>query len=131
MKVLHLKCTINPHTKRRRGVTPVEGKENTYYSCCWNFPLDKSKELIGGMIFFHDTKKDKSGLGGIVTDVHPVHMDDPETQKYVDPIDESDDPKRKERVMFEFRITKEGREQKWRGRDDINSWTSGIIDVDG
>jgi hypothetical protein len=31
-------------------------------------------------------------------------------------------------MIFEFEITLEGREQRWRGKDHAMSWTSGIID---
>ena len=38
------------------GVTQIEPKVNKYMSCCWDFDLDEMKELIGGMIFFHNSK---------------------------------------------------------------------------
>jgi len=87
--------------------------------------LEEAKTLIGGMIFFHDTKSERSKLGGHVVDVQSVKLDEETEFHKVDPEDTS---KRQTRVMFKFEITPEGREQRWRGKDHAMSWTSGIID---
>lgn len=127
MKILHLINKRNPKTNRPWGIYPMKDEKGVYYSCCWDFPLEKSKELIGGMIFFHLTKSDRSHLGGVVKDVLPVNLNDTSDYPFIE-LNEDEDPQRKDRVMFVFQVTQEGREQKWRGKDHSMSWTSGIID---
>ena len=60
MWVLHLINKTNPETKRPYGVYKVKNEINNYYSCCWNFDLERSKNLIGGMIYLHNSKSEKS-----------------------------------------------------------------------
>ena len=108
-------------------MTKVKDETNLYISCCWDFKLEEAKTLIGGMIFFHDTKSERSKLGGNVLDVQPVRLDE-ETEFHK--INLEDQNKKQSRVMFKFEITPEGREQRWRGKDHSMSWTSGILDLE-
>ena len=110
MWVLHLINRMNPETSRPHGIFKVKDEQNTYYSCCWDIDPEESMKLIGGMIFLHETKSHKSNLGGRVTDVIPVNMEDNSKYDFIE-ITEGTDPKRLERVMFKFEITPDGREQ--------------------
>ena len=127
MKILHLINKPTPDSIHAKGLTKVKDETNSYISCCWDFKLEEAKTLIGGMIFFHDTKSERSKLGGHVVDVQSVKLDEETEFHKVDPEDTS---KRQTRVMFKFEITPEGREQIWRGKDHSMSWTSGIIDLE-
>ena len=127
MKILHLINKPTPDSIHAKGLIKVKDETNRYISCCWDFKLEEAKGLIGGMIFFHDTKSERSKLGGNVVDVQPVRLDEETEFHKVDPEDEN---KRQSRVMFKFEITPEGREQRWRGKDHAMSWTSGIIDLE-
>ena len=127
MKILHLINKPTPDSIHAKGLIKVKDETNRYISCCWDFKLEEAKTLIGGMIFFHDTKSERSKLGGNVVDVQPVRLDEETEFHKVDPEDTS---KRQTRVMFKFEITSEGREQRWRGKDHSMSWTSGIIDLE-
>jgi hypothetical protein len=127
MKILHLINKPTPDSIHAKGLIKVKDETNRYISCCWDFKLEEAKGLIGGMIFFHDTKSERSKLGGNVVDVQPVRLDEETEFHKVDPEDTS---KRQTRVMFKFEITSEGREQRWRGKDHSMSWTSGIIDLE-
>ena len=127
MKILHLINKTQPLELLPKGVSKSKEDGNIYISCCWDFKLEEAKTLIGGMIFFHDTKSDRSKLGGHVVDAQPVKLDEETEFHKVDPEDEN---KRQSRVMFKFEITPEGREQRWRGKDHAMSWTSGIIDLE-
>ena len=110
-----------------KGVSKSSDDGNSYISCCWDFKLEEAKTLIGGMIFFHDTKSERSKLGGNVLDVQAVRLDEETEFHKVNPEDQN---KKQSRVMFKFEITPEGREQRWRGKDHSMSWTSGIIDLE-
>jgi len=126
MKILHLINKPTPDSIHAKGLTKVKNETNSYISCCWDFKLEEAKMLIGGMIFFHDTKSDRSKLGGNVVDAQLVKLDEETEFHKVDPDDKN---RRQSRVMFKFEITPEGQEQKWRGKDHSMSWTSGIIDL--
>ena len=127
MKILHLINKPTEDSIHSKGMTKVKDEMNRYISCCWDFKLEEAKTLIGGMIFFHDTKSERSKLGGNVVDVQAVRLDEETEFHKVDPEDTS---KRRTRVMFKFEITPEGRELIWRGKDHSMSWTSGIIDLE-
>tara|TARA_B100000586_G_C19980593_1_gene371807 strand:+ start:223 stop:606 length:384 start_codon:yes stop_codon:yes gene_type:complete len=127
MKILHLINKPTPDSIHAKGLTKVKDEKNSYVSCCWDFKLEKAKTLIGGMIFFHDTKSEKSKFGGRVIDVQSIKLDEETEFHKVDP---NDKDKKQSRVMFKFEMTPEGRELRWRGKDHSMSWTSGIIDFE-
>lgn len=128
MKVMHIICKDDPDTNMPVGVTQIEPKVNKYMSCCWDFDLDEMKELIGGMIFFHNSKTSLSKFGGKVLNVHPIKTD----KNYKGPYytHEPDKLVRADRMMFEFEITADSRNIKWRGKDHMMAYSSGIIDLD-
>ena len=128
MKVLHIICKNDPNTNRPMGVTQIEPKVNRYMSCCWDLDIEEMKELIGGMIFFHNTKTTKSKLGGKVLKIHPIKMNKDYVGPYYDPKVE-DFNKRSDRMMFEFEVTKDGREVDWRGKDYMMSYVGGILEI--
>lgn len=127
MKVIHIKCEKDEKTQRPLGITKIEG--NRYMSCCWYFDLEEMKELIGGQIFFHNSKSERSKLGGTVINVHPITM----TKDYDGPYytyKEEDEGKRSDRMMFEFEIDPSLRGVKWRGKSHMYSYCGGIVEVD-
>ena len=126
MKILHLINKPTEDSIHAKGMTKVKDETNLYISCCWDFKLEEAKTLIGGMIFFHDAKSERSKLGGNVVDVQSVTHDEETEFHKVNPEDQN---KKQSRVMFKFEITPEGREQIWRGMDHSMSWTSGIIEL--
>ena len=87
------------------------------------------KDVIGGMIFFHRSKSEKSYLGGVIHNVHPIEMNPSYEGPYYTPSKE-DVGKRSDRMMFEFEVTKDGREVKWRGSDHSMSYFSGIVETE-
>jgi len=129
MKVIHIICKTDEKTKRPIGVTPIDIKSNLYMSCCWDFDLEEMKQLIGGMIFFHKSKSERSYLGGKIYNVHPIEMTPNYEGPYYTPTIE-DVGKRSDRMMFEFEITTDGRDVKWRGLDYGMSYCGGVVDTD-
>ena len=128
MKVLHIICKNNPSTNRPIGIKQIKPKVNKYMSCCWDLDVEEMKDLIGGRIFFHDTKTTKSKLCGKVLDVHTIKMDHSYDGPYYDPKKE-DFNKRSDRMMFEFEITEDGRDVDWRGKNHVMSYVGGILDI--
>ena len=129
MKVLHIIKKMDKETNRPLGLTQIQPKVNRYMSCCWDFDIEEMKELIGGMIFFHKTKTEPSYLGGKVLNVHPIKMDKDYDGPYYQPKLEDID-KRSDRMMFEFEITLDSRDVKWRGKDHTMSYVGGIVEVE-
>ena len=130
MKVLHIIKKMDKETNRPLGLTQIQPKVNRYMSCCWDFDIEEMKQLIGGMIFFHKTKTEPSYLGGKVLNVHPITMDKDYDGPYYQPKLEDID-KRSDRMMFEFEITLDSRDVKWRGKDHTMSYVGGIVEVEG
>ena len=53
----------------------VEGDQ--YGSCCWAISDDDANSLLGGWIYLHESKGDKSAFGGVITGVKPADRIDP------------------------------------------------------
>jgi len=128
MKVLHIIQKMDKVTSRPLGLTQIQPKVNKYMSCCWDLDIEEMKDLIGGMIFFHTSKTQRSYLGGKVLNVHSILMDKDYDGPYYQPKLEDID-KRSDRMMFEFEITLDGREVEWRGRNHMMEYVGGILDV--
>ena len=126
MKRLHLINLTLEDSYKKMGITKIKGEKNKYYSCCWKFKYDEAKELIGGNVYFHSTKKELSFFGGKVLDVQPMKINGIPTEFYC-PL-EGDENKSQDRVYFTIEATKEHKGQVWKGRDNTRDWTSGIID---
>lgn len=75
----------------------------------WKFTMDEAQSLIGGKIFLHATKSQKSIIGGTVLSVEPS----PEES----------------RVIFTFTSELEGKSKEWAGKDHGMAWTSGIFEA--
>ena len=105
---VHFKCDREP--LGWRGLSPVSGPLGVYTSRCW--VLRGAESLVGGWIYLHENKKQLSGFGGRILRVDPCQRVDAEIA---------------EGVAFTFEARLEGGGQPWRGRSDVNSWFSGII----
>ena len=113
---LHLLC--------RRDGTALKGltfdkETKTYVSRAWDFQLDQAKKLLGGSIFLHEEKSKPSTIGGTVTDVFEVSLD------------ENDPASKKDRIAFKFEPKLEMKGSKWRGDNHAMAWSGGIKLEDG
>lgn len=127
MKVLHLINKRGEGDLYPKGMSSVAGEPGVFMSCCWDIKLEDAIKLIGGKIYFHETKSKPSKLGGNVIDVAEIDMSDGATEYYIP--SEGDKDKKPARVMFKFQLTQDCRDVKWAGKSHSMSWTSGIIDV--
>jgi hypothetical protein len=114
MKAVHLICRYEEDTKRPKGIKKIAGSIQ-HTSEAWCFSNEQAESLIGGTIFFHKTKADKSHLGGKITAFEEIIRDD---------------LARKDRIKFTFTPTTEAKNQRWRGKDHNIAWTGEIIDVE-
>lgn len=104
MSRLHVICKNGLHLKK---VGP-----DTYESGYWPVAENDALRLIGGMLFLHEAKAARSYFGGIVENFRQAGT-------------EWQQP---ERLVFTFRAARDGRGQRWHGRDDPMAWVSGVID---
>ncbi len=97
----------------REGLMRVEG--NRYSSCCWAISADEAKALVGGWIYLHESKGDRSAFGGLVDAVESAdRLGTAKAEGFV--------------IYFEAR--REAREQTWRGSSHAMVWWSGLVDAD-
>jgi hypothetical protein len=109
-KAIHL---INRREKISfQGMSRWEYEANGYRSCCWLLSDEQASDLLGGWVYFHQTKASQSGFGGVILGFESSHDDI------------------SDRKVILFRADSNGRGQDWRGADHGMAYTSGIIDAD-
>jgi hypothetical protein len=126
MKALHLMNKKRPDSYKREGLTPVPDEPNHYVSCCWDLDLKEYQNLVGGMLYLHNSKSEKSFMGGVVKKVERIDLK--VGSEYYDPSSEAR-PARTNRIQITFESTREGRQISWRGMNHAMAWASGLIDV--
>lgn len=104
MKKMHLLCRSSEGIKATKF--PI------YESRAWDIPEHDAKQIVGGLIHFHETKAELSYFGGVVKDYR---------------IEQTDDAHSK-RVIFILESVAEARKVKWSGRSDVNAHYSGLVD---
>jgi len=108
---LHLLCRRNGAALK--GLT-FDKETKTYVSRAWDFQTEQAKKLLGGSIFLHEEKSKPSTIGGIVTDVFEVSLD------------EHDPAAKKDRIAFKFEPKLEMKGAKWKGDNHAMAWHSGF-----
>jgi len=106
MASIHFICKEDDHLHR---VTADGG----YDSGNWFVTAADADALIGGMIFLHRTKADRSYFGGKIKSARPI-------------TNESGSPC----FVFRFTPSQEGKNAPWRGANHTRAWTSGVIGDD-
>lgn len=86
--------------------------DNQYSSEAWDIPIEDAEKLVGGNVYFHTTKNDKSYFGGVVTKYEVMEIDAAHTK----------------RIKIYLNATKEAKEQAWNGKDHGMAWYSGTIE---
>lgn len=92
---------------------PEEGND-VWLSGCWGITADDAHQLSGGWIYLHpEGKKEKSEYGGKVLSVRECDREGKAKEKgYA--------------ILFQFLPSAKG--QSWRGRDDVNAHSGGLVD---
>ena len=113
--VRHLICKIDEDNKTKSRNLHKDAEKDIYFSGNWTIKLDEAKALIGGKLFLHREKDQKSYFGGNVIDVSSIIVDD------------------NEKVIFKFKATKEAKNGRaWEGQYEPVSFCmdSGNIELD-
>ena len=98
---------------RREGLTRIQG--NRYASCCWAISAEDATALVGGWIYLHETKGDRSVFGGAVEAVEATDRLETASQTGY-------------KIYFEAKADARG--QAWRGAGHDMAWWSGLVDAD-
>lgn len=61
-QTIHFICRREDN--ERKGLFQVEGRRGVYHSCCRNISDKEAESLIGGWLYLHQTKRERSGFGG-------------------------------------------------------------------
>ena len=100
----HFKCVDS---------TGIKGfGDNKYTSEAWDIPIDDAEKLVGGNVYFHTTKNDKSYFGGVVTKYEVMGIDAAHSK----------------RIKIFLTATKEAKGIDWNGKEHIMAWYSGLVE---
>ncbi|PTL79835.1 hypothetical protein [Vitiosangium sp. GDMCC 1.1324] len=86
--------------------------DGEYESGNWGVTAADAEKLIGGMIYLHNTKSERSYFGGRIKMARPVVTDDARSVRFV----------------FRIEPLQEAREVRWTGADHGMAWTSGVVE---
>ena len=114
MKAVHLVCKWTDRPNRPNGLDLIDKVQKIYTSRAWAFTAPQAQSLVGGYIYLHRTKNSKSFIGGRILDFA---------------VEFREDVSRHVRMTFTFKAEDGFKGQKWRGSNNKNDWTGGIIEV--
>lgn len=105
---LHLLC------RDRLGIRCVDRDQDVYTSEAWAISAAEAAKIIGGRVYFHQTKADPSYFGGDVLGVEPVHG-------------EGSDP---ERFILRLTAQRDAKGVAWNeaGQSHAMAWSSGVLE---
>lgn len=91
-------------------------KHPLYESGNWDLSSEDAARVVGGLIFLHETKAERSYFGGRIEGFREIETDNA----------------RSRRVVFRFTSSvTEGKGREWQGDDSPRAWTSGVVDGEG
>lgn len=96
----------------RTGVTCIDRENHIYISGKWDFNLVEAEALVGGDLYLHETKGDKSAFGGRIIEVREASLPH---------------KARDQRVEFVIKASPDHRGVPWEGASHAMAWTSGIL----
>ena len=113
MFAIHFIC------KRDDGVTlngvKRDGATGNHRSGQWDISDDDARSLVGGWLYLHPTKADRSEFGGVIVGYEPV------VDKQL---------AHAERIVLLIEKRREGSGQRWRGKSHGMAYSSGLVSAD-
>lgn len=110
LKAIHL---INRRDGARlHGMERWAGQPGGFRSCCWIISDDDAAELIGGWVYFHETKSTPARFGGIILGFEPGEAD------------------MADRKVILFQGDGRSRGVRWRGANHGMAMCGGVVDAD-
>src|SRR5882672_7397827 len=87
-------------------------KHPVYESGNWDVTEEEARQVVGGTLYLHRTKAQRSYFGGDIQSFRIVETD----------------RAHEERVIFTVRSRVEAKDVAWRGKDHGRAWTGGVVD---
>ena len=116
MIVRHLICKIDKENNTQsRNLHKDDSEKDIFLSGNWTIKLEEAKALIGGKLFLHREKDEKSYFGGDVIDVTTILVDN------------------NKKVIFKFKVNEEAKKGRaWEGQYEPVSFCmdSGNVEID-
>ena len=104
LRVAHFKCL------NRLGIKGLGN--NKYSSEAWDISDEDARQLVGGKVYFHTTKTEKSYFGGKVDSFEVLATDNAHER----------------RIKLYLTAELDCKGVEWQGKDHMMSWYSGIIE---
>jgi hypothetical protein len=100
------------------GVRVLDKASHSYTSSAWLLRPDEAGSIVGGSVYFHETKSQPSYFGGTVQSV-----------EVIDPLEGDEKEPGRQRYVITLKATKDAKGVKWdkRGASYGMAWTSGAI----
>lgn len=117
LKACHFICKRVEGRSLPRHVDFAEGEKDTYFSGYWDMTPEQAEELIGGNIYLHTAKAERSYFGGRVLSYALEQFED-------------EGVNRDSGIRFKFLALKDCKNVAWRGNKRAMAHSSGIIDLD-
>jgi hypothetical protein len=105
-------CCIHFICRDRLGLR--KGEPGVWDSGDWDLAEEDAARLVGGMIYLHQTKGERSYFGGCISGYQCVEVPDVDHER---------------RVVFRFNFDPAARGVAWRGSKHAMAWTSGIVEA--
>lgn len=114
MNSIHFIC----HSDNRgnlKKLTQITGRPGFFRSCCWAVSQEEARALVGGWVYLHPKKSDRSEFGGRVQEINAAIRE-----------------RSVRELGFEFvlEVCPAARNQKWRGKSHGRAWTGGVVQAD-
>lgn len=112
-KAIHLKCL---HDERGQPANMTfDTASRTFWSGNWDLSDDEAEALVGGWIYLHTAKSERSYYGGPITGFSRIKVGG---------------TSRNDRVRLKFQPMAVARNKVWRGLQAGRAWTGGLVDAD-
>ncbi len=113
MRAIHLKC--EHENGRPHGLDVADRATHRYRSCCWDITPEDAALLVGGWLYLHETKKERSYFGGRVLSFDHIRRDDLAHPN---------------RIAFLVEAKAEARGLRWRGASHVMAHCGGVVEAD-
>ncbi len=109
---LHVIC--EPNIRNQPKNCWYDGPRKTFCSGYWDISSEEAKTLMGGWLYFHQSKANPSYYGGRVLAFRSEIREE---------------FKHENRIVFDFMPSKDAKGHPWRGKAHGRAWTGKIVEA--
>jgi hypothetical protein len=112
-KAIHLKCDKDDRGQPKNTSCDVATK--TFSSGNWDLSVADAEALVGGWLYLHTAKSEKSYFGGPITGFEQIQVPG---------------VARNNRIVLKFHPAVAGKNAPWRSKDSSKAWTGGLVEAE-